>query len=183
MPGARSGLAFCRELRHLRSMDEFWPYRVLFVCLGNICRSPMAEATFRALVAAEGLSQRIRTDSAATGPWHVGKPPDGRAQSEMRRRGRDMSALRARQVRRQGFDRFDLILAMALDNLDDLWRMAGAEYRGKVRLFLDFAERPGTKEVPDPYYGGADGFAHALDLIEQASEGLLAHIRKEAGLA
>ena len=168
---------------HLKPMSDTQIFNVLFVCLGNICRSPMAESTFRELVAAEGLSERIRTDSAATGPWHVGKPPDGRAQSEMLRRGRDMSDLRARQVRRQDFDQFDLIIAMDMDNLDDLWRMAGAEYHDKVMLFLDFAAQCGTSEVPDPYYGGADGFAHALDLVEQASEGLLTHIRQKTGLA
>lgn len=143
----------------------------------------MAEGTFRELVSAQGLAEQIRTDSAGTGPWHVGKPPDGRAQSEMLRRGRDMSDLRGRQVRRQDFDQFDLILAMDMDNLDDLWRMAGAEYRNKIKLFLDFAAGDKVKEVPDPYYGGPDGFVYALDLVEQASEGLLAHIRKEAGLA
>ncbi len=164
-------------------MSDLPSYSVLFVCLGNICRSPMAEGTFRELVAANGLSDTIRTDSAATGPWHVGKPPDGRAQSEMLRRGRDMSDLRARQVSHQDFDQFDLIIAMDMDNLDDLSRMAGVEYSGKVKLFLDFATDSGATEVPDPYYGGADGFNYALDLVEKASEGLLTHIRQKTGLS
>ncbi len=152
-------------------------FRVLFVCLGNICRSPMAEGTFRALVQGENLQDIIGTDSAGTGSWHVGSPPDRRAQGEMASRGYGISDLRARQVSRADFDAFDLVLAMDYDNLEDLQNLAGAQYEDKVRLFLDFADGEAADEVPDPYHGGPDGFAHVLDLVEAASRGLLAHVR------
>ncbi len=163
-------------------MSDYSPFRVLFVCLGNICRSPMAEGTFRAMVRAQDLQDRIRTDSAGTGSWHVGSAPDRRAVSEMASRGHDISDLRGRQVKRGDFEDFDLILAMDHDNLEDLERMAGPQHAGKLRLFLEFAGEGGPDEVPDPYYGGPDGFAYALDLVEAASKGLLIHVKTRLGL-
>jgi len=155
-------------------------FRVMFVCLGNICRSPMAEGVFRALVQNENLQDMIATESSGTGSWHVGSAPDRRAMSEMASRGYDISDLRARQVTRADFDRFDLILAMDCDNLDDLRHMAGSQYEDKVRLFLDFAGENSSDEVPDPYYGGTGGFSHVLDLVEVAAKGLLADIKSRS---
>ncbi len=139
----------------------------------------MAEGVFRALVAAEGLAGVIETDSAGTGSWHVGSPPDRRAQAEMRSNGYDISDLRGRQAKRADFEYFDLVLTMDMDNFNDLQRLAGAEYSHKLRLFLDFAGDSFADEVPDPYYGGDEGFSHVLGLVEAASRGLLAHIRSK----
>ncbi|MBM3564563.1 MAG: low molecular weight phosphotyrosine protein phosphatase [Alphaproteobacteria bacterium] len=151
--------------------------RVLFVCLGNICRSPTAEGVFRDLVAREGLAHAIGTDSAGTAAYHIGNPPDPRTVAAARRRGVDLSDLRARKVAPGDFGRFHYVLAMDGSNYDDLLRVAPREGRDRLRLFLDFAPELGVKEVPDPYYGGADGFEHVLDLVDAASQGLLAHIR------
>jgi protein-tyrosine phosphatase len=151
-------------------------HRILFVCLGNICRSPMAEGVFRQLVEAEGLAQRFEIDSAGLGSWHLGQAPDDRAQAAARTRGIDISGQSARQVRLEDFDRFDLLLVMDRSNLAELKRRAPAEARAKIRPFLDFAPNTGTKDVPDPFYGGTEGFDHALDLIEAAARGLLAEL-------
>jgi protein-tyrosine phosphatase len=149
---------------------------VLFVCLGNICRSPTAEAVFRQLVARADRPLAIEIDSAGIGDWHIGDPPDRRAQAAARRRGVDMSTIRARQFVHDDFALFDLILAMDRQNLAELRRRAPAQYRERVRLFLEFAPELEAHDVPDPYYGGEAGFEEVLDLTEQAARGLLAHL-------
>lgn len=148
------------------------------MCLGNICRSPSAEAVFRAHVDRAGLTDRIAVDSAGTGDWHVGNPPDHRAQAAASRRGVDLSGLRARVVGPEDFHRFDYVLAMDDDNLADLSRMCPPGKEDRLALFLDFAPALGERHVPDPYYGGARGFEVMLDLIEGGSRELLAHIRR-----
>lgn len=152
--------------------------KILFVCLGNICRSPTAEAVFRTIVAREAPTLRLEIDSAGTAGYHVGEPPDRRAQMAARRRGYDMSSLRARVIEPGDFERFDLILAMDHSNLATLKRRAPASAHERVRLFLEFAEGADTIEVPDPYYGSDNGFEEVLDLVEAASRGLLKHIRE-----
>ena len=148
---------------------------VLFVCLGNICRSPSAEGVFRAMVEEAGLSDDITTDSAGTSDWHIGQSPDGRATQAAAERGIDISDLRGRQATRSDFDEFDYVLAMDEQNYADLARLAGDAGRSKLRLFLDFAPELSEREVPDPYYHG--GFPYVLSLIETASQGLLADIK------
>ncbi len=150
---------------------------VLFVCLGNICRSPTAHGVFESLVAERGLARSIRVDSCGTGDWHVGHPPDRRAAAEARRRGYDLDHLRARQVEPADFDRFHYILAMDRMNLADLESMRPSRFDGHLGLFLAFAPASGVAEVPDPYYGGDTGFSRVLDLVEAASVGLLEEIR------
>ncbi len=152
--------------------------RVLFVCLGNICRSPTAHGVFQALVDNCCLESCIGVDSCGTGNWHVGEPADQRAIAEAARRGYDLSPLRARQVCADDFAQFDYILAMDHMNLQELKSMCPADYRGHLGLFLTFASGVDLEEVPDPYYGGADGFSHVLDLVEAAGEGLLQEIRR-----
>lgn len=151
--------------------------RVLFVCLGNICRSPTAEGVFRALVAREGLTHAIATDSAGTADYHIGEPPDPRSRAAALKRGVDISDLRGRQIARDDFSRFHYVLAMDRSNYDSLARLCPTNARNRLRLFLEFAADAGLDEVPDPYYGGGDGFEHVLDLAEAASAGLLVHIR------
>ncbi len=153
-------------------------HRLLFVCLGNICRSPLAEGVFGHLAAEAGVADRFELDSAGTGSWHVGDPPDARARRAAAARGIDISGQRARQVGPADFDRFDLILAMDRSNAEVLWRLAGRlgeDHAAKVRLFMEFAPETGVGEVPDPYYGGAAGFERVIDLIGEAAHGLLAH--------
>ena len=150
---------------------------VLFVCLGNICRSPSAEGVFRQVVQQSGFESRIAIDSCGTGDWHVGKAPDGRAMAAAGKRVIDISDLRARQFQAPDLDRFDYVLVMDRQNLADvrdIWQQHGGT---EPALFLGFG-RSGEKEVPDPYYGGDQGFEHVLDLITEASEGLLEHIRE-----
>lgn len=152
--------------------------RVLFVCLGNICRSPSAEGVFRNLVREAGLAHCIRTDSCGTGHWHVGKAPDPRALAAARRRGIDISDLRARQFRASDLNEFDYVLAMDRQNLADLrevWQSCGGT---EPQLFLRYGSGS-LDEVPDPYYGGEQGFERVLDLIEDAGQGLLDHIRRQ----
>ena len=152
---------------------------VLFVCLGNICRSPTAEGIFRAAAEREGLGKRVRANSAGLGDWHVGSPPDKRAVEAARRRGYDLSAIRGRQVAVDDFARYGWILAMDEDNLRVLTDMKSVEFGGHLGLFLDFAPDSGMREVPDPYYGGAEGFDRVIDLVEQGTAGLLARLKTE----
>jgi len=144
---------------------------VLFVCLGNICRSPTAHGVFASLAAQRGLD--VHVDSCGTGSWHVGEPPDTRASAEAAQRGYDLSPLRARQFCTADFATFDYILAMDDQNLADLEQMRSGNFAGHLGLFLAFAPAAGRREVPDPYYGGPRGFAEVLDLVEAASAGLL----------
>ncbi|MGI9412173.1 MAG: low molecular weight protein-tyrosine-phosphatase [Hyphomicrobiales bacterium] len=149
---------------------------ILFVCLGNICRSPMAEGVFRHIAGRRGLGARLEVDSAGTGDWHIGAPPDDRARHAAAARGIDISGLRARQVAPDDFTRFDLVIGMDHANVDTLQRLAPEAAHDRIRLFLDFADGAATREVPDPYFGGTEGFDHALDLIEAAARGLADHI-------
>ncbi len=150
--------------------------RVLFVCMGNICRSPLAQGVFENVLRREGLEDEVFVDSAGTGHWHVGEPPDERALSAAALRGFDLSSQRARRVRSEDCENFDYILTMDEEN----YRAVAALCRGSavVRPFLDFATNSPEREVPDPYYGGSDGFERVLDLVEEASEGLLEDIRE-----
>lgn len=150
--------------------------RILFVCLGNICRSPMAEGVFRRVAEKEGLSDRFEIDSAGLGDWHIGQPPDHRAQRAARSRGIDISGQQARLVEPEDFERFDLLLVMDRSNYADLKAMAPAHGRAKIGLLLDYAPHVRTKDVPDPFFGGTEGFNQALDLIEAAARGLLASL-------
>lgn len=150
--------------------------RVLFVCLGNICRSPMAEGVFRSMVEAAGAAERVIIDSAGTSDYHAGHSPDQRAQRTLRARGIDISHLRARQVTAADFEAFDQIFAMDQTNLEKLLSRAPAEHRDKIRLFLDLAPDAGVREVPDPYFGGEEGFGHVLALIDMASARLVAEL-------
>jgi protein-tyrosine phosphatase len=155
---------------------------VLFVCMGNICRSPTAEGVFRKVVRDAELHDLIIVDSAGTHAYHVNEPPDRRARTAAERRGFPLDDIRARRVSNEDYERFDYILAMDEDNLLILKEGAPDEHRYKVRLFLEFAEASRVMEVPDPYYGGSSGFERVLDLVEEASEGLLEAIRRESGL-
>jgi protein-tyrosine phosphatase len=153
--------------------------RLLFVCLGNICRSPMAEGVFRRVAEDEGVLHLFDIDSAGLGDWHTGQAPDTRAQKAAGSRGVDISGQSARQINPADFARFDLLLAMDGSNYQELIEAAPSDARHKIRRFLDFAPQVPTKDVPDPFYGGPEGFDHALDLIEQAARGLLAHLLED----
>ncbi len=155
---------------------------ILFVCLGNICRSPMAEGVFRQVVADAGLSDRFRIDSCGTGSWHVGRPPDMRAQQALSLRGIDISKQRARQFSRDDFKTFDLLLAMDKSNYNRLLDLAPDLYEPNVRLFLKYAPEMGICEIPDPFFGGPEGFDYVLNLIEVASRGLLAALVKQQSM-
>lgn len=145
---------------------------ILFVCMGNICRSPTAEGVFRHHIARAGLEEQIIVDSAGTHAYHVGNPPDRRANAAAERRGISLGELRARRVSDADFERFDYIIAMDEDNVAHLKDEAPLEHHSKVQLFLEFSSGRQV-EVPDPYYGGAAGFERVLDLVEEASRGLL----------
>ncbi len=151
---------------------------VLFVCMGNICRSPTGQGVFERLLADRGLSTRIEADSAGTHAYHVGEPPDRRAAIAAARRGIDLSRYRARRIAREDFVRFDYVLAMDSGNLEDLIAICPEEYGHKLFRLLDFAPEMIEQDVPDPYYGGAQGFEHVLDLVEAGVEGLLEDIRR-----
>ena len=150
--------------------------RVLFVCLGNICRSPTAEVVFRTAVRRAGFADRVEVDSAGTGDWHIGNPPDARAIAHAARRGYDLTPLRARQVSADDFEAFDWILAMDSSVLAALEEMRPPTFDGHLGLFLDVAPASYAREVPDPYATGPEGFEHALDLIEDASDALAAKL-------
>ena len=150
---------------------------MLFVCMGNICRSPTAEGVFRHLLEQQGMTGQVMTDSAGTHDYHIGAPPDLRAQAAAARRGYDLSTLRARQVTPADFERFDYVLAMDEANLRELLPLCPDASRDRLRLFLEFAEEVERRDVPDPYYGGEQGFEDVLDLVENATRGLLAHIK------
>lgn len=153
--------------------------KILFVCTGNICRSPTAEGVFRHLVREAGLDGVIHTDSAGTHGYHIGEPPDGRSQRAAKARGVDLSDLRARKVRAADFADFDYVLAMDRGHLDQLQRLAPAGSAATIRLFLDYAPDAPKREVPDPYYGEGQHFTEVLDLVEMGARGLLDAIRRE----
>ncbi|GLU31480.1 low molecular weight protein-tyrosine-phosphatase [Trinickia caryophylli] len=153
------------------------PVAICFVCLGNICRSPTAEAVLRAQIAAAGLEARIVVDSAGTGNWHVGEAPDARAQSAAQLRGYDLAPLRARQIGPDDFDRFDLIVAMDRANMAQLRAVCPPGLEAKLRLLMEFGSEPDVREVADPYFGAEDGFERVLDQCEAACRGLLDHLR------
>lgn len=157
--------------------------RILFVCLGNICRSPTAEVVFRTVASREAPDIVVEIDSAGTAGYHVGELPDRRTRQAAARRGYDLSQLRARVVEPRDFEYFDLILAMDSENLRVLERRAPPQARERLRLFLEFAPEAGITEVPDPYYGGPNGFEDVLDLIEAASRGLIEHLRRQSRAA
>ena len=154
-------------------------HRLLFVCLGNICRSPMAEGAFRHVAAEQGVLDRFEIDSAGLGSWHVGQAPDHRAQKAADQRGFDISGQSARQIQSSDFTSFDLLLAMDGSNYGELVQLAPKSERHKIRRFLDFAPHAGTKDVPDPFFGEAEGFDRALDLIDEAARGLLAELLRD----
>lgn len=155
--------------------------RVLMVCMGNICRSPTAQGVLEKMVQDAGLAGRIQVDSAGTHDYHVGHPPDERAQAHALRRGVDLGAQRARQLQRRDFDAFDLVLVMDAANERAARALCPAAQRHKLRRLTDFCTRQRADEVPDPYHGGAAGFEAVLDLVEDACAGLLAALRPGAG--
>jgi protein-tyrosine phosphatase len=164
-----SGLNKSKEHRH---------FSVLFVCLGNICRSPTAEGVFRHLVAEAAPALEVEIDSAGTGDYHIGSAPDRRSQRTAMRRGIDLSGLRARQVAARDFEHFELILAMDRSNLQVLQALQPRQSHAQVELFLRYAGNQTDLEVPDPYFGGEDGFERVLDLVTLASRGLIAALQK-----
>lgn len=153
--------------------------KVLFVCTGNICRSPTAEGVARRIAAQQGVEHLFEFDSAGTHDYHAGEPPDRRTIAAARRRGYELGSLRARRVTEFDFIRFDHVLAMARDHLELLKKVCPPEHRNKLGLFLEFSQRFDEDDVPDPYYGGAQGFDHVLDLIEDAAAELIRRLRAE----
>jgi protein-tyrosine phosphatase len=152
--------------------------RILFVCMGNICRSPTAEGVLKKLLAERAPELDVQVDSAGTHGYHTGDPPDARARRAAERRGVDLTGLRARQVTVADFAHFELVLAMDEQNRAFLLEACPVELRSRVRLFLEFAPHLTRREVPDPYYGGGTGFEHVLDLVEEAAVGLIEHLRR-----
>jgi protein-tyrosine phosphatase len=167
---------------HLSGCGKNMAIKVLFVCMGNICRSPTAQGVFERLVAEAALAEHIQVDSAGTHAYHIGEPPDVRAAEAALRRGVDISPQKARRVSLADFVEFDYVLAMDRGNYEDLSALCEPEQLEKLRLFLEFAPELRVHEVPDPYYGGVTGFERVLDLIEEAARGLLADIRQQHGI-
>lgn len=165
-------------MQAMNATDHTGQLSVLFVCMGNICRSPTAEGLVRHRLQQLGLAGRVHIDSAGTHGYHVGRAPDPRAQQAAARRGIDLAPLRARRVDPEDFLRFDLILAMDSDNREDLERVRPEGARAQLRLMLEYAPDAGVLDVPDPYYGGANGFERVLDLLEHAADGLLDDLRR-----
>ena len=153
-------------------------YSVLFVCMGNICRSPTAHGVFRQKVIDSGLSHLMEVDSAGTHNYHPNSPPDERSQRHAAKRGYDLTDLRARQIRADDFERFDLILVMDMDNLALVQEQCPQAHQHKVRRLTEFCLQHNSNVVPDPYYGGKTGFEDVLDLVEDACEGLIMHVKK-----
>ena len=152
--------------------------KILFVCTGNICRSPTAEGVFRDLATRAGLAEDVFADSAGTHGYHVGEPPDARSSAAAAERGFDLTSLRARRVAVSDFETFDLILAMDNEHLARLEAMRPNTARAEVKLYLDFHPKHKGRDVPDPYYGGEEGFTRVLDMIEETSVVLVEHVRK-----
>ena len=163
-------------------MSDSARVRILFVCMGNICRSPTAHAVFERLIEAEGLADRVEVDSAGTHAYHVGEAPDPRARETAQRRGLSMDHLRARKVTPADLETFDLVVAMDQANLDELAQICPSGHEEKLTLFMRFAPHFGRDEVPDPYYGGPNGFELVFDMVEEASRGLLEHLRRQYGI-
>ena len=159
------------------------PVRVLFVCLGNICRSPVAEGLFQDKVAAAGLAGAIEVDSAGTGGWHVGAPPDRRMTAAAAARGTDLSRLRARQLVRADLDDYDHVFVMDKDNLHDTLALdPDGDHATRVRLLREFDPEPGDYQVPDPYFGGDQGFDRVYDMVDRATDAILDRLRQAHGL-
>ncbi len=151
---------------------------VLFVCLGNICRSPIAQGVFEDLLRRGGLQDEVFVDSAGTGAWHIGEPPDVRGQESAGKRGLDLGGQKARRMTLEDCRRFDYVIAMDRDNYESVFPLCRRS-ETEVRLFLDYAPDVSQEEVPDPYFGGPDGFEHVLDLVEEAARGLLDDVREK----
>ena len=159
-------------------MNDIRNKSVLFVCMGNICRSPTAEGVFRYVVKKRNLQDQISIDSAGTHAYHIGESPDSRSQSTALSRGVNLSAQRARKAVAEDFERFDYVIAMDRSNYEDLKLLGQGADLSKLHLFMSFAKAWDNDEVPDPYYGGANGFEEVFDMVQSASEGLLEHILK-----
>jgi protein-tyrosine phosphatase len=162
----------------IKEAESLAARRILFVCMGNICRSPTAEGVFRKLLEEQAPELDVQIDSAGTHGYHMGAPPDPRACRAAERRGIDLRTLRARRVTEQDFEHFELVLAMDEQNLEFLLELCPPDYRSRVRLLMEFAPHLERREVPDPYYGGNTGFERVLDLVEEAAVGLLDHLRR-----
>jgi protein-tyrosine phosphatase len=174
-----------KRANKLRIILNLFPYlrtmkktRILFVCMGNICRSPTAEGVFSSLLGEQGVNEQVDIDSAGTHAYHIGEAPDLRAQKAAQDRDVDLSGIRARKVVFADFEDFDYLLAMDDDNYSILTETCPAEYQHKIKYFLEYAPHVGTREVPDPYYGGGYGFDRVLDMVEEASVGFLSSLRE-----
>lgn len=152
--------------------------RVLFVCMGNICRSPTAQGAFAMLVKQQGMEDTIEIDSAGTHAYHIGEPPDRRAQASAMQRGIDLSTQRARLIEKADFEKFDYVLAMDEENYQNLAALCPDSHKQRLKLLMEFAPHLNQREVPDPYYGGTSGFERVMDMVESAAQGLLDDIRK-----